>query len=201
MLFLIFVIRMRIIFIMPIYSKLRRFFLYLPLFCCLAIAITPACAAPANTPEQPSANTPSSPSSPVVVAQNPPANAHNTIFRLEWTAETTFKYGQTIEFKLTVTNISGQTLTVETFPPYLDISLKEPSPAVVKSFASGTKSPVLENGKSIDYTWTWDQKDNGGLQVPAGKYRINTSVKSIDVIGLERYLDFTILPAEGPPSR
>ena len=66
-------------------------------------------------------------------------------------------------------NISSETL-VFPFPPAFIIETLDAQ--TVRAFPAGGITKSLAAGGSVSYSVTWDQKDDAGVQVPAGEYQI-----------------------------
>jgi hypothetical protein len=94
------------------------------------------------------------------------------------TSQTTYKTGENISIVLKFNNTSNEDLTLSPFPPQILIAATSLRP--YRNIPGG-ESIVLPAGESIEYTITWDQTDNEGVQVPAGEYIIN--MLDIELVG------------------
>jgi hypothetical protein len=86
------------------------------------------------------------------------------------TSQSTYKSGEEIEIVWVFKNTSREALTLTTFPPEILIAASSLKP--YKTIPGG-ESRLLAAGETIEYTTTWDQLDNEGVQVPPGDYVIN----------------------------
>ena len=69
----------------------------------------------------------------------------------------------------TFENKSRESLTLTPFPPEIIIAVSSLRP--YKTILGG-ESRTLSPGEVVEYIIAWDQRDNEGLQVPAGDYII-----------------------------
>lgn len=119
---------------------------------------------------------------------------------IKWSGNNTYNFGQKVEAKLTITNVSSTAQTIPGFPAIIEIVKSGlPPETVVRSFPAGSQQLVLDPGKSADYTFTWDQRDNLGNQVTYGRYEISASISAADpnTSGSSGSISILILPAEG----
>ncbi len=80
--------------------------------------------------------------------------------------------GQPVDIELTFTNISSEPITLNLFPP--EININPPgSMQTVRSFIAGNTKLNLAPGEVITQTLHWDGKDNFGIQVSPGWYVVN----------------------------
>ncbi len=79
---------------------------------------------------------------------------------------------ETVEFELTVRNITGVPLTLRSFPPALDV-VEPAEGAVVYNFPGGTSPTSLAPGEKASQTFVWNEADAAGKPVPPGHYWLN----------------------------
>ena len=82
---------------------------------------------------------------------------------------TTFTVGQDIGVTFTFTNTASEPLTLSTFPP--QVLIAAPSLRPYRNIPGGGPR-TLSPGETIEWTFTWDQRDDAGEQVPPGEYVI-----------------------------
>lgn len=85
----------------------------------------------------------------------------------------TYAPGETITANISFTNVYDKDFTVKPFPPTvlvekLDTGL--PVFPVVASFPGTEEERLLQPSGSVNWSVSWDQKDQGGNQVPPGRY-------------------------------
>lgn len=83
--------------------------------------------------------------------------------------KTTYVPGEEIDIQFSFKNISDETLTFS-FPP--EIRIDNSSVETIRTFPGGQHTRTLAAGESERYDLEWDQKDDGGKQVPPGDYQI-----------------------------
>jgi hypothetical protein len=84
-------------------------------------------------------------------------------------ANTTYLPREKVEVKLSFRNRSTEPVTINAFPPVLEITQAK-TEALVRSLPPGTGAIALNPKEMASYTATWDEKDNGGKQVAPGWY-------------------------------
>lgn len=87
--------------------------------------------------------------------------------------------GEIVEVKLSFTNVSSETITLNPFPPEIQVKPHRQD-EVVFSIAAGTQPLEIRPDDTITLEFIWDQKDREGKQVPPGWY--NITFKDINVI-------------------
>jgi hypothetical protein len=79
--------------------------------------------------------------------------------------------GESVEVKLSLTNVSSEPITLDTYPPEIQVKPTRQD-EVVFSVAAGTQPLEISPNDTITLEFTWDQKDNEGKQAPAGWYAV-----------------------------
>jgi hypothetical protein len=79
--------------------------------------------------------------------------------------------GENFEVGIIFKNISADSLTIDPYPPEIEIQQADTND-VVRSFEQGTEIREIAPSEGLIYTLVWDQKDDGGQQVSAGKYTV-----------------------------
>ncbi len=82
------------------------------------------------------------------------------------------KYGAAVEISIVFENAGPGTLSLQPFPPRVLIR-EAGTDTVVRSFAAGTSQLEQSPMESTQYSLVWDQKDDSGTQVSAGRYEID----------------------------
>ena len=91
--------------------------------------------------------------------------------------------GETVEIELSFTNVTKRTITLNPFPP--EIQVKPPKEdEVVFSVAAGTKPSEIEPDDTVNLGFVWNQKDKDGKQVPPGWYNVVLKELTITQEGL-----------------
>ncbi len=80
-----------------------------------------------------------------------------------------YPVGENVGIVFSFKNISSETL-VFPFPPAFNIGTLDGQ--TVREFAVGMTRKSLAPGESVSSSLTWDQRDDVGVQVPAGEYQI-----------------------------
>jgi len=96
------------------------------------------------------------------------------LFNLEMIADReTCTPGENVTADISLTNVYGQAYTVRPFPPTvlvgkLDTGL--PAYPIVAIFPGMADEGLLQPGQSLNWSVSWDQKNQEGNQVPPGRY-------------------------------
>jgi hypothetical protein len=96
--------------------------------------------------------------------------------------------GEPIEVRLSLTNISSDTITMSPYPPEIRVTPWLDRDRILSSRAGGTQPLEIGPGDTITLEFTWDQKDNEGKQAPAGWYAV--TFKDISVTQGDRRTTF-----------
>jgi hypothetical protein len=80
-----------------------------------------------------------------------------------------YPVGENMGIDFSFKNVSSETL-VFLFPPAFNIGTLDGQ--TVREFVVGTTRKSLAPGESVSSSLAWDQRDDGGVQVPAGDYQI-----------------------------
>jgi hypothetical protein len=112
------------------------------------------------------------------------------------TTDVIVSQGEKAEIILSLTNQSSKELKIDPFPPQIQIvKLPDVKPpySVVRTFSAGNEELLLQPGESAMRSFTWDQKNDSGEQVPPGWYgvEVTTSTSSGSVQSV------LVLPPEG----
>lgn len=90
-------------------------------------------------------------------------------------------YGENVEINLTFTNEASEPRIISPFKPEIKIielpNLRPPD-SVVRTFPAGNGEIKLQPGASTSHLPNWDQKDDGGEQVPPGWYSVEVTLTS-----------------------
>jgi hypothetical protein len=79
--------------------------------------------------------------------------------------------GESFEVDIIFKNISADSVTVEPYPPQIEIQLADTND-IVRSFEQGTDKREIAPSEGLIYMLVWDQKDDSGQQVSTGKYTV-----------------------------
>ena len=82
------------------------------------------------------------------------------------------KYGVVVEISIMFENAGPEAVSLEPFPPRVLIRVAG-TDTVVRSFAAGTSQLEQSPMESTQYSLVWDQKDDSGTQVAAGRYEVD----------------------------
>lgn len=102
--------------------------------------------------------------------------------------EAYFLPGEPVEVKLSLTNISSDTITISPYPPEIRVTPWLDHDQVLSFRAGGTQPLEIRPGDTITLEFTWDQKDKEGKQVPSGWYAI--TFKDINITQGDRRTTF-----------
>lgn len=92
------------------------------------------------------------------------------LFDLEMiTDRETYAAGEMVTANISFTNIYDKDFTVKPFPPTVDVEELYTS-EVVAGFPGIEEERLLQPGQSLNWSVSWDQKDQGGNQVFPGWY-------------------------------
>jgi len=86
--------------------------------------------------------------------------------------------GEIIEIELQFTNIGPDTITLQRFPPEIELISREWK--TISSFEAGSEKLQLKPGKTKKYNLIWDQQDVNNRQVSPGLYLVQ--VKNITYV-------------------
>ncbi len=108
--------------------------------------------------------------------------------------------GEDIVIDFSFNNVMDEPFQLDPFPPLIEIMRPRPSEPV-RSFSAGAGSKSLEPGEVVNYTLTWDQRDDQGQQVDYGYYHLKLGdVRLGDrsmSLGFGRLVQVLILPTDG----
>lgn len=90
-----------------------------------------------------------------------------------------YTVGQLVEFELSITNMSSDSIRLERYPPEIVIK-PQYRDEIVFSVAGGTVPLEIKPGETVTWEFSWDQKDTGGNQVSPGWYDV--TFKDIDAV-------------------
>lgn len=110
---------------------------------------------------------PEAPTSAPPITASPPEHMLEV---LAVTDKTSYLPGDTVGITLTITNTTGESLTLDNFPYNIEINHVG---RVVKTFLLGNEPDYLTPGESRTYNLDWDQSDNEGISVNPAVYWIN----------------------------
>ncbi len=79
--------------------------------------------------------------------------------------------GEAFEVDIIFRNISADSVTVEPYPPQIEIQ-QAGTNDLVRSFAQGTDKREIAPSEGLIYMLVWDQKDDSGQQVGNGRYTV-----------------------------
>jgi hypothetical protein len=96
--------------------------------------------------------------------------------------------GESVEVKLSLTNIASDTITMSPYPPEIRVTPWLDRDRVLSSRAGGTQPLDIEPGDTIALEFTWDQKNAEGEQAPPGWYAV--TFKDISVTQGDRRTTF-----------
>ncbi len=82
--------------------------------------------------------------------------------------------GEPVEIKLSITNVSSETITMSPYPPEIVVTPGLDYDWVLFSQTGGTEEKELRPGETATVEFVWDQKDNTGKQVPPGWYNVRS---------------------------
>jgi hypothetical protein len=98
----------------------------------------------------------------------PPAS---TALTITGHVEPTAAFGKAVSVSFEFSNASPDGYLLTPFPP--TIAIREAATGrIVFTSVAGTSGYSLAAMESIQYDFTWDQKDNGGVQVGPGRYQV-----------------------------
>lgn len=80
--------------------------------------------------------------------------------------------GELIEVRLTITNVSAETITFSPYPPQIRVTPRMDFDRTLFLVAGGTQPREISPDETITIDFTWDQKDTNGEQVVPGWYNI-----------------------------
>lgn len=95
------------------------------------------------------------------------------LIAVEFTAQPTqpaYLSGEEVAVELAVTNSSSETVYLTPFPPEIRITSEDLG--TVWASRSGEDRLTIEMGDTATYHLSWNQRDDRGVAVPAGEYRI-----------------------------
>jgi hypothetical protein len=81
----------------------------------------------------------------------------------------TYAPGENVTAQISLTNVYDQVYTVKPSPPTVVVEELYTSD-VVATFPGIEEEGMLQPGQSLNWSVNWDQKDQGGNQVPLGRY-------------------------------
>jgi hypothetical protein len=88
-------------------------------------------------------------------------------------------YGETVEINLSFTNKASEIHAISPFPPeirIIELPNLQPPDKVIRVFPAGEDELALQPGESASHSINWDQKDDGGKQVPSGWYSVEVTL-------------------------
>lgn len=88
------------------------------------------------------------------------------------------EYGAAVEISIMFENPGPGILSLEPFPPRVLIR-EAGTDTVVRSFAAGTSQLEQSPMESTQYSLVWDQKDDSGTQVAAGRYEVDVDTLEV----------------------
>jgi hypothetical protein len=92
------------------------------------------------------------------------------LFDLEMvTDRDTYAAGENVTAQISLANVYDQAYTVKPSPPTVDVEELYTS-EVVAIFPGIEEERLLQPGQSLNWSVSWDQKDQGGNQVSPGRY-------------------------------
>jgi hypothetical protein len=131
----------------------------------------------------------SEPTNPPILGTTPPTGTipQGPVEVTATTSQSTYVVGDKIHVVLLFKNTGTEALTLTPFPPEIIIAAVNLKPYKT---ISGGESKTLASGETAEYSITWDQLDNEGLQVPVGDYVINMlDIELADSKGIVTLLD------------
>jgi hypothetical protein len=133
----------------------------------------------------------SGPTNPPILGTTPPTGnvPQGLVEVTATTSKSTYMVGETIDIVFLFKNTSEETVTLATFPPEIIIAASSLKPY---KMISGGAAKTLAPAETVEYSITWDQLDNEGLQVPAGDYIIN--ILDIELDGGKGVVTFSDSP-------
>ena len=107
---------------------------------------------------------------PILGLTSPPTTVTQSLVTVQATAaQNKYRTGEPVEVTLTFENKSREPVTLTPFPPTMMIAAVSLKP--YKTIPGG-ESRTLSPGEVLEYTFSWDQRDDEGLPVPTGDYVI-----------------------------
>jgi hypothetical protein len=147
-------------------------FLISALVACAQETSTPASPTPAPTTEPTTTPVPTPARATPPVNHHPPGPADRPLQVSAIPDKGYYLPGQTVAIELTFTNIYSEPITLNFFPPEININPPGIMQAI-RSFAAGTGEMSLEPAEVITYALIWSQRDENGAQVLPGWYVVN----------------------------
>ncbi len=93
-----------------------------------------------------------------------------TVVELKVTpSKESYSPGEEVVLDFAFTNVDSVPVTIEPFPPRVDIGLR-PLDGIVRSFGAGSDDATLLPGETLIHRVTWDQRDDTGEQVSPGRW-------------------------------
>ncbi len=82
--------------------------------------------------------------------------------------------GEPVEIRLSITNVSSETITLRPYPQEIRVTPGLDYDQVLFSQDGGTQEKELRPGETATVEFAWDQKDKTGKQVPPGWYNVRS---------------------------
>jgi len=81
--------------------------------------------------------------------------------------------GELIEVRLTITNVSAETITFSPYPPQIRVTPRMDFDRTLFLVAGGTQPREVSPDETITFDFAWDQKDSQGQQASPGWYAVS----------------------------
>ena len=96
--------------------------------------------------------------------------------------DSVWQEGAKMELNLSFANKSSGTMIMSPFPPDIKVvHANEDRPGIfVRHFEAGIGERTLEAGQSVNYVFSWDQRDANGQQVSPGWYGVQVTLATKD---------------------
>jgi len=104
-----------------------------------------------------------------------------------------FDYGSEINYRFTLTNVTGETITITPFPPRITIiggGVLRP----VRIIPEGDQSREIAPSGSVEHELTWDQRDDNGALVEPGWYNVLPGSSTVNTGDESLVFNYPALP-------
>jgi hypothetical protein len=93
-------------------------------------------------------------------------------FLVKVSADPVYLPGESIIFGIWISNLASGTITIDPFPPAMQIKSLDSSKIVYSEPAGNRTSDIGADSPSVPNKDFWDQRDNSGQQVAPGRYEL-----------------------------